>query len=196
MQGTSDAVASRNAMLVSEVIVLLRIIVFDCVTLMHRTVLLARLLPTRACRSVQLAQLESILLQVQQRAQTAQRAPSRRSLRVNLMVAREWKFVHCARQARITPTRRPPLSLLAQLAPPVRTAPASVPPPAQHVCRARPAPIMIELAPRQLLRARSVRLARTTPTPGPHPAPLAKRVLRGRTTMMLGPKLQADARYE
>ena len=72
MQGTSDAVASRNAMLVSEVIVLLRIIVFDCVTLMRRTVLLARLLPTRACRSVQLAQLESILLQVQQRAQAAQ----------------------------------------------------------------------------------------------------------------------------
>jgi hypothetical protein len=196
MQGTSDAVASRTGMLVSEVTVFSRIIVFDCVTLTCRTVLLARLLPTRACRSARLVQLESILLPVQHRAQTVQRDPSRRSLRVNLMVAREWKFVRCARQARTTPTRRPPLSLLAQLAPRVHTAPASVPPPAQHVCRARPAPIMIELAPRQLLRARSARLARTTPTPGPHLAPLAKRVLRGRTTMMLGPKLQADARYE
>ena len=136
MQGTSDAVASRNGMLVSEVTVLSRIIVFDCVTLTRRTVLLARLLPTRACRSARLAQLESILLPVQQRAQTVQRAPSRRSLRVNLMVAREWKFVHCAQQAHTTPTRRPPLSLLAQLAPRVHTAPASAAPPAQHAFNA------------------------------------------------------------
>ena len=127
MQGTSDAVASRNGMLVSEVTVLSRMIVFDCVTLTRRTVLLARLLPTRACRSARLAQLESILLPVQQRAQTAQRA---RFLSAALA------SVHCARQARITPTRRPPLSLLAQLAPPVRTATASVPPPAQHAFNA------------------------------------------------------------
>ena len=99
-----------------------------------------------------------------------------------------------AHRARTTPTRRPLPSPRAQRVPQARTAPASAPRPAGPVWSALPAHTTIAPAPHQLLHASCVPRARTTPTLGRRLVPLAKRVPRGRTTMMWDPKRRADAR--
>jgi hypothetical protein len=103
-------------------------------------------------------------------------------------------LARCARRGRTTQTQHLPPSQLARRVLLAPTAPASVPRPAQRAWSAPRALTMTRLARHQLLHAQSALQERTTPTLGPLRVLLAKRVLRGRTTMMWGPSTRADAR--